>query len=316
MADRISFGLQDVNGAPLTGATPSFVQYRTTTGGSPTPPAITELGGGQYGFTPSDSDESTRVAFLIDCGVGSVPRRYAGAIHTPNNPFLAWHLENVAGDLWVGANPSVGIWRDFSGVARTPPSVLAIGGTSYLFAVVPSTADLKVDVAFRLDSPAGAFPEYLTGSVESQPWIAPSPGPLKDAAADVAAFLNGKAASSLTMTEGTNLFIGQMRAIDRTPAPGVFVLGTGGPSPSAYIGGHRTALFTPTVQVMVRGPAGDDTEGAAIAGAIYAWLHQQVPVGYVSWDARDSAPVYLGDDGKQHGLWVINLECAYRSSLG
>lgn len=138
---------------------------------------------------------------------------------------------------------------------------------------------------------------------------------IKDAAADVAAFLDGEVAGSLTLDLGANLFIGQMRALERAAAPAVFVLGTGGPSPSHYIGGHRTSLFRPTVQVMVRGPAGDDTTGAAIAAAVYTLLHQQVPTGYVSWDARDSAPVYLGPDPRQHGQWVINLECAYRASL-
>ena len=316
MADRISFGLVNASGVPLTGATPAFIHYRTTTGGSPTLPAIAELGGGQYGFTPSDSDEASRVAFLIDCGVGSVPRRYAGAIHTPSNPFLAWHLEDASGALWAGAAPTVGVWKDFTGANRLPPSVIAPGGTTYLYAVVPSTEDLRVDVAFRLDSAASSYPASLTGSIEAQPWIAPSPGPLKDAAADVAAFLEGKAASSLTLELGTNLFIGQVRVPERTPAPAVFVLGTGGPTPSPYIGGHRTALFRPSVQLVVRGPAGDDTEGAAIAAAVFAWLHQQVPAGYVSWDARESAPAYLGPDPRQHGQWVINLECAYRASLG
>lgn len=138
---------------------------------------------------------------------------------------------------------------------------------------------------------------------------------IKDAAADVASFLDGKAANSLTLALGSNLFIGQVRSTERTQAPAVFVLGTGGTTPSPYIGGRRTSLFRPTVQLIVRGPAGNDTEGAAIAAAVYAWLHQRVTAGYVSWDARDSAPVYLGADPRQHGQWAINLECSYRSSL-
>lgn len=138
---------------------------------------------------------------------------------------------------------------------------------------------------------------------------------LKDAAADVATFLSGQTVGGVALALSTNLYVGQMRALERTPAPAVFVLGTGGASPSHYLGGHRTSLFRPSVQVMVRGPAGSDTTGAAIAAAVYALLHQHVPTGYVSWNARDSAPVYLGPDPRQHGQWVINLECVYRVSL-
>jgi hypothetical protein len=316
MADRISFGLKDANDAPLTGAVPAFVQYRDLIGNARTPPAIVEIGGGQYGFSPTDADELARVVFLIDAGPSSDPRYLSGAIHTPALPFLGFHLEDGAGALWAGGNPTVGVWRDFAGNARTPPSVLTPGATAYLFALVPSTEDLAVDVAYRIDVPAGAEPPGYAGSVERQPWSAPSPGPLKSAAADVTAFLDTKTAGDVVLVKGTNLFEGQMRAIDRTTAPAVFALETGGPAPDFYLGGRRTSLFQPTVQVMIRGPAGDDTRGEAFAKAIYAWLHMRVVSGYVSWDARDSGPVYLGQDPQQHGQWVVNLVCRYRASLG
>lgn len=316
MADRISFALYDAAGAPLTGAVPSFVQYRDLLGNARTPPAITELGGGQYGFSPSDADEAARVAFLVDGGASAQPQRYAGAIHTPRAPFLAWHLEDAAGALWAGASPAFGLFDDFSGNARTPPSILTPGATTYLFAAVPSTVDLELDVAFRVDSPAGAEPAYVTGSLEAQPWVAPSPGPLKDAAADVAAFLDAKAAGATTLTLGTNLFIGKMPNQDKAPShPCVAVLGTGGPSSEPYFGGRRQSLYRPTVQVMVRGPAGDDQAGSLVARAILAWLHQQVVSGYVTWSVRESGPTYLGADRDQHGLWSLNLECVYRVAL-
>lgn len=315
MADRISFGLVDASGAPLAGAVPTFVKFVDVLGNARTQPAITELGGGQYGFSPTDADEAARVAFLIDAGAASDPRRFSGAIHTPAAPLVAWHLEDAAGALWAGASPTVGVWRDFTGAARTPPSVTAPGGTAYLFAVTPSTEDLAVDVAFRLDSPAGAFREFFTGSLEAQPWAAPSPGPLKDPAGDIAAFLGGKSAGATLLVLGTNLFIGEMRSADRTPAPAVFCLGTGGPSPEPYLGGHRTALYRPMVQVLVRGPAGDNHAGELLAREVLAWLNLQVVAGYLSWFARDSAPAYLGADRDQHGQWSMNIECQYRASL-
>lgn len=320
MADRISFGLLDASDVPLIGAVigPSdlrFLKYVDRSGTPRTPPAITEIGGGEYGFSPSDADELAGTVFLIDTGTSSRPRRYAGAIHTPSAPFAAWHLEDAAGALWAGAAPTVGVWRDFGGAARTPPAVIAPGGTAYLFAVTPSAADLLVDVAFRLDSPAGAEPAYFTGSLELQPWVSPSPGPLKNAAADVAAFLHGRLAGGSTLTLATNLFIGQMRSGDRTPAPAVFCQNTGGPSPEPYIGGHRSAYLRPTVQVMVRGPAEDHQVGEQLASDVFGWLNLQVPAGYVSWQCRDSAPAFLGMDKDGHGQWAINIECGYRATL-
>lgn len=321
MADRISFGLEDANGAPLVGLLPApssdwFVQYRTAAGVSRTPPLISEIGGGQYGFSPTDADEAAGVAFLLDAGASAFPRRFSGAIHTPTQPFIAFHLESEDGSLWAGASPSVGIWRDFSGNARAAPSIITPGATTYLFAAVPSTADLELDVAFRIDAPAGAFPEYFTGSLEAQPWVAPSPGPLKNPAADVAGFLNGKVAGAATLTFGTNLFVGKLPNQDRAPVhPCVAVRNTGGPQPQPYIGGHRESFLRPTVQVMVRGPAGDDQAGELVAREILAWLHLQVTAGYTSWNAREAQPTFLGTDRDQHGQWSMNFECTYRAAL-
>jgi Bacteriophage minor capsid protein len=317
MADRISFALYDAaTGAPLTGATPAFVQYRDILGNARTPPAITELGAGQYGFSPTDADELARVAYLLDAGASAEPRRYSGAIHTPRAPFLVWHLETGAGALWSGGAPSFGLYDDFQGNARTPPSIITPGATTYLFAAVPSTADLELDVAFRVDSPTGAEPPFVTGSLEAQPWVAPSPGPLKDAAADIAAFLDGKAAGASTLTLATNLFAGKMPNQDKVPThPCVACLNTGGPESEHYVNAHRTGLYRPSVQVTVRGPAGDDEAGELVARETLAWVNMQVTAGYITWNVRESQPTFLGTDHDQHGLWSFNVECLYRVSL-
>jgi Bacteriophage minor capsid protein len=140
--------------------------------------------------------------------------------------------------------------------------------------------------------------------------------PLNNAASDVATFLNGKTVGSVVLTLATNLFIGQMRSGERTPSPAVFCLATGGAAPQPYLGSGRTGFYRPTVQVMVRGPAGDDQVGEAMARDLAALLNQQVVSGYVSWFTRDSAPAFLGTDTDQHGQWVLNVECDYVTSLG
>ena len=173
MADRISFFLEDDNGAPLVGLLPVpssdwVTEYRVAQGGAPrTKPLVSEIGEGDYGFTPTDADEAAGVVYLITAPAGASPRRFSGAIYTPTNPFIGFHLEDEAGALWPGpAAPTVGSWRDFAANARTPPSVLTPGATTYLFALIPSADDLEIDVAYRIDSPAGAFPPFVTGSLE------------------------------------------------------------------------------------------------------------------------------------------------------
>lgn len=170
MADKISFGLYDSANAPIVGATigPAgihFSQYTDRTGSARSQPTIVEIGGGLYGFIPSDADESTGVCFLIDCTLvsGADPHRFSGAVCRPSQPLICWHLEDEAGDVWTGALPTVGVWKDFAGADRTPPVVTRVGS---LFVVVPSDDDLQTDVAFRFDSPALATPADFTGDVE------------------------------------------------------------------------------------------------------------------------------------------------------
>lgn len=178
MADRISIQLRDpvtdlaLPGVAIGPAGLRFLDYRLAEAPftQRTPPLITEIGDGDYGFTPTDEDEAAGVVFLIIAPTAE-PQYHSGAIHTPANPFIGWHLEDNAGALWAGAAPTVASWRDFTGAARTPPAVLA--PTSYLFVAKPSAEDLLVDVAFRIDSPAGAEPPDVHGSLERQTYVAP-----------------------------------------------------------------------------------------------------------------------------------------------
>lgn len=171
MADRISIYIEDDNGAPLVGLLPVpssdwVTEYRVAQGGAPrTKPLVSEIGDGEYGISPTDADEEAGVVYLITAPAGASPRRFSGAIYTPTNPFIGFHLEDGAGALWAGASPTVGTWRDFDGNPRTPPSVLTPGGTTYLFALIPSAEDLELDVSYKIVAPAGAFSD-VTGSLE------------------------------------------------------------------------------------------------------------------------------------------------------
>ena len=220
--------------------------------------------------------------------------------------------------MWAGAVPTVGSYRSSSG-ARTAPSLVAVAG-AWLFVAVPTPGDITADTEIRIDGPAGSAQPFWVGGtspiVSAAPPQPPTPGVLLNPAADVVAFLTGKAANSVTLTAGTNLFAGPMRSKDQSPSPAVFVLNTGGPEPTLYLQGRRDSLFRPTVQVLIRGPAGDLEVGERFARGVYAWLHQRVTGGYLSWYARDSAPALVSiEDSSQHGVWSINLECQYRNRL-
>lgn len=320
MADARPFAVYDSAGAPVTGAAGGMSALAWDVAGTPrTPPAVTELGGGLYQVAVTDADETAGTLVLVTTGYEPARITLACYEGDRSNQFFGWHLEDSAGALWVGAAPTFGAWDDSAGAPRTPPAVVTVSAGVYV--AVPSAGDVTADSAGRIDAPAGAAPAYLAAATQpvaagDNPWTAPSSGPLLNPAADVVAFLDTKAAGAVTLTDGTTLFRGQMRSRPGASSPAVFCLNTGGPGPDPYLGGHRKALFRPTVQVLMRGPAGDLEAGETMARAVFAWLHQRVVAGYVSWYARDSQPVLIApEDNAQHGVWVINLECQYVSAL-
>lgn len=321
MADARTFAVQDSTGAPLTGGAAGMSALaRDVTGAVRTAPTVTELGGGLYQVLPTDADEAAGTVVLVDCGAGNEPRRVALECYRADrsNQFWAIVVEDLALELWTGAAPTVTAYVDKAGAARTPPTLVPVAG-AYLFVAVPSSADVTADTSIFITGPAGsAQPSWSddTKPLVVSPWAAPSSGPLLDPAFDVVQFLDTKTAGAVVLAQGSNLFIGEVRSSERASSPAVFALNTGGPAPEPYLGGRRTALFRPTVQLIIRGPADDKQAGEALARGVFAWLHQRVLDPYVSWFARDSAPAYLGTDSGQHGQWSINLECVYRASLG
>lgn len=72
----------DVNGDPLAGLSPVFTAYKTLAGVDAAQPAVTGLGGGLYSFTPSATDASTGIAFILDGSASAVPRYWSDGIES------------------------------------------------------------------------------------------------------------------------------------------------------------------------------------------------------------------------------------------
>jgi hypothetical protein len=138
---------------------------------------------------------------------------------------------------------------------------------------------------------------------------------LKNPAADIVALLTGQTLASVVLTAGTNLFPTHMRNVEVVTSPAVFIFNSGGGAPELLLGGHRTGIYHPTVQVMVRGPAGDDAAGEALARAVLGYLEQLVPSGYLGLFAQASQPSPLGEDSTLHQAWSFYLEARYQLSL-
>lgn len=129
---------------------------------------------------------------------------------------------------------------------------------------------------------------------------------LRDFAADVAAHL---AAGGLSLTLGTNLFIGKMppSRIASAATPLVSVMTIGGPPPIDYCNGsaHTPQLYQPTVQVLVRSPARDWSAGDATARGCFDVMNDTVPTSYFGSRAQTAAPLYLGEDEAGEHSWTI-----------
>jgi hypothetical protein len=130
---------------------------------------------------------------------------------------------------------------------------------------------------------------------------------LRDFASDVATALDADVALSLTL--GTNLFIGKMRAADIGGVPDacVSVMTIGGPPPQDYCQGgtHSPQYYQPTLQVMVRSAPRDWAGGDAVARAVFESVNDSPPSAYHGARAQTGAPLYVGEDDEGQHLWSI-----------
>ena len=85
--------------------------------------------------------------------------------------------------------------------------------------------------------------------------------------------------------------------------------------PRPYTAGDRSAFYSPSVQVMVRGPTNDIAAGEVLARGVFAWLQQGAVSGYTQVLVRESQPFPLGEDAARHGLWVLNVSLQYGAKL-
>jgi hypothetical protein len=75
---EVFFLYDATTGSPLTGATPVFDTYKDDLGVNLTQPAITEIGGGAYKFTPDITTNPNRgIVYVVDGGASASPRRVA-----------------------------------------------------------------------------------------------------------------------------------------------------------------------------------------------------------------------------------------------
>lgn len=156
----VSFALYNkVTGVPLTGITPTFTYYGDYLGTPLTPPTITELGGGKYGFIIPAVHLASKVAFLVYGGASS--GRYISGGKSSDGTIIAFHLVNADGTLFSGVGtPSFALYDNTDGTPATPPSIFSIQ-SPYLWGFTPSSPDLDSNVGALISSPANAYPSYL-----------------------------------------------------------------------------------------------------------------------------------------------------------
>ena len=111
----------------------------------------------------------------------------------------------------------------------------------------------------------------------------------KDCASDVVTLLNGQTLGSVALTSGTNLFSDFVYPF---PSMSVHVLGQPGGKPQPFLHPPDAALMSPSVDVLVYGPAGNPGHDAAetLMLAVMGYMQQSIPTGYISCLCTESYP--------------------------
>jgi hypothetical protein len=322
MADVRSFYVEDLTGAPLTSASPTWAAYvQAQTGVSRTPPAVpVHRGGGVWAWTPSDADELAGTVAVVDFGTSAEPRRVTFAVHLPSaaNQFWCVHVEDDAGALWAGAAPTIGVY-DSNGAPRTPPSVVALVG-AWLYSWTPTSADVAAQVDGVLLGPAGSnVPAWSFSSAPEVDTvgITPPAAPGDNPARAVATWLAGLGPLALetppggtqALTFGTsgNVTAGPLRAAEGLVGEfHIAVLNSGGLL-APYMGGS-TSVYVANVSVTVRSRIDSYSQGEAVARATLRRLHLAALPAYVACVCRDAEPIYQGLDENGHHRFAFGLD--------
>lgn len=122
-------------------------------------------------------------------------------------------------------------------------------------------------------------------------------------------------AGTATLTAGTNLFRGKMRAVSTyIPSQAVFVLNTAGAPPQTLLkqaSGQSARHFFPTVQIVVRSNPRDFSGGQTLARAIRDIIHNATISGYIYVKVRESEPIFLDEQENEVFIWSLNVDLVY-----
>ena len=86
---EVFFFYSATTGVPLTGLTPTFDTYKDHTGADLAQPAITEIGGGAYAFTPIFTP-NFGIVYIVNAGSTAAPQRVSRYMRPED-----WNLDNA-----------------------------------------------------------------------------------------------------------------------------------------------------------------------------------------------------------------------------
>lgn len=119
-------------------------------------------------------------------------------------------------------------------------------------------------------------------------------------------------ATALSLTAGTDIFDGRVRAPGRGVAEkAVFVQPTGGPPPQA-LSGQTVAIRRSALQVRVRGDQEDYAGGLVFARSVRDAIQYAPIAGYIDVRIQDQEPIPLPQDDEEHHEWTINVEMSFK----
>ncbi len=175
---RSVYFFDGTTGAPLTGLNvatlKSDMSFTDRAGSGRTKPDIFEIGGGGYGCTVTEADEAEGVILAFAGPSTSRPRYQLRTV--ARDRLLAWVYTVGAGTIYFsGGAVTWGQYDNADGAPLTGPAITFFG--AIYTTTIPAT-HVAQGVTARLDSPALAFPEYLTINI-TPPYAPASSTPIQ-----------------------------------------------------------------------------------------------------------------------------------------
>ncbi len=177
MATIIPIWIYGTDGQPLPTAEPEVLAFVDKEGvDRPVTPDVEHTTGEKFTFLPSDDDEDTGSALLIDCGEDAYPRYQFFVVSSVTNPFAMYVPFDIDGNLSAGA-PTIGAFTELlSGGGRPAPAVVKAGAHE-IYTATPSADDIKVGTLLRFDAPADVYPLFFNASFSVDRPPVPLPPP-------------------------------------------------------------------------------------------------------------------------------------------